>query len=757
MPIPAPISLLRGLPILLAALCALLVDGTAVWAQTPPVIYGIPTPFTVEDGIRQSVSLYADTSGGSAVSWRFQVGSRSLSVEPAGGPGFSTFVTSTYHRTLGVVGPFTGGDNGQAVTLYATNAYGTTSLALGPIVVVGAVPRGISIAPATQRVTAGDDMAFVASSGGSPPFRYQWRKGGADISGATSATLLLRGVQPPDAGTYEVVVSNNYGSTVATAILEITVAPPVVIRAPAALSVQASSTATFEVVMGGSPPFTFKWRKDRSDLPDTNSNKLTIANVKASDAGSYDVIVSNSVGTVVSQAATLTVTGSPITITEQPRDATVGIGTSTALFVVASASVPISYQWHKDGVAIPGATGARLEIPSVQASSAGVYSVVLTTGTASLTSAAATLTVAAPPVIASVVSSGRTLLGRSASLHVVAEGVGPLSYQWRRDGVVIDGATQATLAFTAVAMGDRGRYTVTVANVSGSVTSSPVELSVVLPGRLVNLSILTSLQPDSSDFTLGVVLGGAGAAGTKPLLLRAVGPSLAQFGVGNFLADPRLEFFSGAAKVGGNDDWVGAAAVASAAAQQGAFPLEAATSKDAALLAEAVGVGAHSVKVSAPAGASGTVLAELYDATPEAVITSATPRVINLSVLKPIGSGLTAGFVVGGTTDVTVLVRVVGPALAAFGVSGFATDPRVELRVGERVVASNNDWAGSSALAAAFSQVGAFALVGDSKDAALLATLAPGPYTVEVSSAAGATGAVLVEVYEVPTAVAPAP
>ena len=62
----------------------------------------------------------------------------------------------------------------------------------------------------------------------------------------------------------------------------------------------------------------------------------------------------------------------------------------------------------------------------------------------------------------------------------------------------------------------------------------------------------------------------------------------------------------------------------------------------------------------------------------------------------------------------------------------------------------NDNWGGGSSLAAAFTQVGAFALAPDSRDAALLVTLEPGNYTVQVSGAGGTTGVALVEVYEVP-------
>ena len=162
------------------------------------------------------------------------------------------------------------------------------------------------------------------------------------------------------------------------------------------------------------------------------------------------------------------------------------------------------------------------------------------------------------------------------------------------------------------------------------------------------------------------------------------------------------------------------------------------------------------MQVSGVGGATGPVIAELYDATPSASFTATTPRLVNVSVLKtiPTGSLLTAGFVIGGATAKTVLVRVIGPrlALAPFGITDAMPDPKLELFSGQTVIASNDNWGGDAQLSAVGAAVGAFTVTdATSKDAILVITLAPGNYTVQASPVAATTGGLaIVEVYEVP-------
>ncbi len=147
------------------------------------------------------------------------------------------------------------------------------------------------------------------------------------------------------------------------------------------------------------------------------------------------------------------------------------------------------------------------------------------------------------------------------------------------------------------------------------------------------------------------------------------------------------------------------------------------------------------------------MLAELYDATPSASFSAATHRFLDVSVLKQIESteSLTVGFNLAGSTSRTVLIRAVGPALAAFGVGGTMPDPQLDLYSGATVLASNDNWGGDPQVNAAFTSVGAFGFSNPaSKDAVIIATLAPGNYTAVVKGVNGSSGIAIVEVYDVP-------
>ncbi|MBM4012109.1 MAG: hypothetical protein FJ286_12145 [Planctomycetes bacterium] len=155
------------------------------------------------------------------------------------------------------------------------------------------------------------------------------------------------------------------------------------------------------------------------------------------------------------------------------------------------------------------------------------------------------------------------------------------------------------------------------------------------------------------------------------------------------------------------------------------------------------------MRISGVGGGTGLVLAEVYDATPDAAYTANTPRLVNLSLLKDSAGGITAGFVVAGGGEKRILARAVGPGLSAFGFVGAAGDPKLTLYAGDREIGANDNWGGGAELVAAFSQAGAFGLAPNSRDAALLASLPMGGYTVRVETG-GSTGTVLVEVYELP-------
>ena len=240
----------------------------------------------------------------------------------------------------------------------------------------------------------------------------------------------------------------------------------------------------------------------------------------------------------------------------------------------------------------------------------------------------------------------------------------------------------------------------------------------------------------------------------KALLARVAGPSLAQFGLNEFVPDPRMSLVrTGSGTVSVNDDWGDGTVPATAFSEVGAFPFTSVRSRDAAIYQPALLSGDYTVELGDKGGSSGDVIAELYDSTPGTAFTGTTPRLINVSVRQSISetSKLVAGFVIGGTTARTVLIRAIGPGLAVFGVPETMPDPGLKLlSTNSTLIGANDNWGGTAQLTAASAAVGAFAVTNpSSNDAMLLITLPAGEYTTEVTGK-GAGGAALVEVYEVP-------
>lgn len=277
---------------------------------------------------------------------------------------------------------------------------------------------------------------------------------------------------------------------------------------------------------------------------------------------------------------------------------------------------------------------------------------------------------------------------------------------------------------------------------------TPLGAAAGTSGRMVNLSVRTTAGAGANTLIVGFVVNGTGP---RSLFLRAVGPTLATFGVGGALADPRLTVYSGDAVLATNDDWSNAsnaATIATTAAAVGAFALPAG-SLDAALLTT-FSPGGYTAQVAGAGGATGVALLEAYDAGG-----GVGARLANVSARSAVTAGagvLIAGLVVNESSR-AVLVRGLGPALDVFGVTGTLANPQLRIYQGTQLVAENNDWstAGDAALIAAAAQrVGAFALPAGSRDAALRLTLPPGAYTAQVSGVGGTAGVALVEVYEVP-------
>lgn len=350
------------------------------------------------------------------------------------------------------------------------------------------------------------------------------------------------------------------------------------------------------------------------------------------------------------------------------------------------------------------------------------------------------------PSITTAPASQTVAIGGSVTFSAAASGTPAPTLQWRKNGAVIAGATNATLTLSGINVADAGSYTVVATNSVSSVTSAAATLTVTAPptgggvtARLSNLSVRAAMAAGQTLF-VGFSVNG----GSRSILARAVGPTLAGFGLTGTMADPRLEVYNGAALAAENDDWGNNATLSAAFGAVGAFPLLAG-SRDAALLQSIDGTRSVQVRGTGP----GVVLVELYDTG-----TGNTPRLVNVSARNQVGTGdniLIFGFFVDGTGSKNLLIRAVGPRLADLGVGGVLADPRFEVfRAGAAaMVAGNDNW--DTSLASTFASVGAFSLIAGSRDAALVTALGAGfSYTVQVSGVNGGTGEALVEIYELP-------
>ena len=162
--------------------------------------------------------------------------------------------------------------------------------------------------PEDQLVEIGSQANFSVLADGAQPLSYQWRFNGADLGGATGPELTIFSVSEASAGDYDVVVTNGEGEVTSdTASLTILRRPPEILTQPADQFSAPGESATFAVVADGTMPLNYQWRRGGTEIPGATSSEYTIDPVSEADAGEYDVVITNTDGTLTSDTATLTV------------------------------------------------------------------------------------------------------------------------------------------------------------------------------------------------------------------------------------------------------------------------------------------------------------------------------------------------------------------------------------------------------------------------------------------------------------------
>jgi hypothetical protein len=278
----------------------------------------------------------------------------------------------------------------------------------------------------------------------------------------------------------------------------------------------------------------------------------------------------------------------------------------------------------------------------------------------------------------------------------------------------------------AVAPGTLRTFTVNVTGGTPPQTAQPLNIS-------------TRGRVQTGD---NVMIGGFIISGSTPkqVLIRALGPTLQQFGVGDALPDPTLELFGANGPILANNNWK-----ETQQAEIQATGLAPSNDAEAAMIVT-LNPGNYTAIVRGANGGTGIGLVEAYDRD------SAVPaKLANISTRALVLAGdgvMIGGFILGnGSGAARVVIRAIGPSLGQFGVAGALQDPTLELRSASGVlVQSNDNWKDSQQAAIEATGLGP----ANDSEAAIVATLPQAAYTAIVAGKNGTTGVALVEVYQVP-------
>ena len=200
-------------------------------------------------------------------------------------------------------------DGTYVITLAVTDEHGATDITTRTIVVDPLLPPSVDTPPQSQPVVLGATATFSVGVSGTPPFSYQWRRDGAPISGATSATYSLPNVSLSDDGALFSVAVTNAAATVVSAAAQLSaIEVPSVTAGPQSQTVAVTTPASFDVTATGTAPLSYQWRRNGVPINGATGTSFNIASAELSDDGSlYDVVVSNIGGSATSAPATLNV------------------------------------------------------------------------------------------------------------------------------------------------------------------------------------------------------------------------------------------------------------------------------------------------------------------------------------------------------------------------------------------------------------------------------------------------------------------
>ena len=427
-------------------------------------LYGnlYPPEFIVQPASRNTnvganVTFSAQVSNPTATSFQWRLNGNNIS-------GATDTTYSLYNVQFSDAGNY---------SVFVSDALGGTTSS-NAVLRVGIAPAFTSQASSLS-VTQGQSASFSVTATGTP-LNYFWKKNGAFITGQTNASLNFASVLPTDAAIYTCQVSNFVGSITSTGAVLTVAYPPVISVQPVGQTVGVGSNFTVSVTAAGNPAVAYQWRTNGTVILGATGSSYMITGAQTNNSADYDVIITNSMGSITSSVATVSVVYYPPIISQQPVGGAVPVGTNFTLNVTATGSPPLTWQWRTNGTPISGANASSYAINSAQLTDAGSYDVVVADSAGSVTSSVALVLVGYAPVVVQQPLSLTNTVGGTTNFSCIVTGSAPITLQWTFYGNPIQDATNAILTITNLQPGNIGLYALTATNIFGGTVSSNAAL-----------------------------------------------------------------------------------------------------------------------------------------------------------------------------------------------------------------------------------------------------------------------------------------
>jgi uncharacterized delta-60 repeat protein len=359
----------------------------------------------------------------------------------------------------------------------------------------------IAVGASNQTVKAGDTVTFTASASGSPTPSVQWQVSTDNgntwtpIPGATSDSLSFVASASQNGYQYEAVFTNSVGSVTTSPVTLTVETAPSITTNPSSVTAQAGAQASFTAAATGNPAPTVQWQVSSdggttwSPISGATNPTLSFTAAAGDNGDQYEAVFTNSVGTVTTAAATLTVESAPA-ILSNPTDQQVIAGASATFTATASGNPGPTVQWQvstNGGTTwspVPGATSDTLTISTTSSDNGNEYEAVFTNSVGTATSGVAVLMVETGPQVTTNPANVKASKGATVSFSAAASGTPTPTVQWyvsTNKGASfspITGATSTKLSFTAATTENGYEYEAVFTNGAGTATTTPATLTV---------------------------------------------------------------------------------------------------------------------------------------------------------------------------------------------------------------------------------------------------------------------------------------